>query len=530
VKNRKDTITLALVFSMAVLLFGTLPAFGQDITDTSVPLDESLLFGADSTILTVIDTDVASTSVIDLVDDTKTYPVFLVEGSANVSLRGTFFPYGAGLTDAQSLLGAVNIRGFSLTFLPSKDIQLETSASASILPSGAETFAADASADMRASEFVRLHASLSFDYEKPDESSSEDNAGDGLAIEEVFLDTSIERSVFFRIGKQRISWGVGNWFKPADVLSLSAIDPDDPGADRDGPFAVKVDVPFGLNHATLYIVPPVDSEDLGQFSAAQRTDFVVGGFELSLAGFYRSDFAAKPRAMLMFTGTAGNFDLYGENVVLWGADRLYVRADGLGGYETFRVENTAVFQSTLGAKYSYSSSDGLGINLHVQAYYNGSGYEDSSILRVPAAAAAISATDGYLPSDLSRAGAGMYYLAGSVSMSARFGEGASLTNISLGGYGLANFSDGSARFKPSLDLSIGSEGSKFTLQLSALASLGVASSEYAPQGTMVTPALSTKLFNDISLTLSAPLNLDSGLAVTKAQVNFSLDWSILDLE
>ncbi|MDI9427647.1 MAG: hypothetical protein QM400_06625, partial [Spirochaetota bacterium] len=70
-----------------------------------------------------------------------------------------------------------------------------------------------------------------------------------------------------RLGKQRISWGVGNWFKPSDILSLSAIDPDDPTAAREGPFAFKVDVPMKLNHLMLYMVPPV-SDDAASSSIA----------------------------------------------------------------------------------------------------------------------------------------------------------------------------------------------------------------------------------------------------------------------
>ncbi len=347
------------------------------------------------------------------------------------------------------------------------------------------------------------------------------------------MDTHINEKVFFRLGKQRIRWGVGYWYQPSDVLSLSAIDPDDPTAARDGPFAFKADMPMGLNHLMVYMVPPV-SESAASSSIATKYDLVVNGWELSFGGYGRADMLARPRAIFSFTGAIGPFDVYGENVLLYGSDRIYVRESSTtpGTYETYRQENSIFFQSTLGIKYSVSKSSGLSYSFHVQGYYNGTGYADSSILQNAKAIAAIKAAypDTYKGS-VTATGAGMWYLAGSASVSGRFGEGRNLTQVTGSAYAMTNFSDRSLRFNPKLEVAIGDRGGRATITLSCLTAMGNTGSEYAPKGNRTTPALSLSALNDaIELEVSAPISLNTDFSVKKVQTAFSLFWNAVQFD
>lgn len=517
-KNLKSGVLIG-ILSLLFLLF----PLEFSIAQTSLPaLDDDALFGGSGDIVTVIDTNVAATSVVELVKDTKTYPVFLVEGDLGAGMTSTLVPYGATGTDKNLLFGAVRLDNLSFTYAPVQDVDFNVTTSATLLPNSATDVSVSAYANLRTSEYTRLYASGIYNYKVS--SSSTVSTADGIALDEIFLDTSINRKFFFRLGKQRVSWGVGYWFKPADVLSLAQIDPDNPAAKREGPFAFKADMPFGFNHVTLYAVPPTDGS-IGKFSIAQRTDIVTGGFELSFAGFARTDLQARPRLMFMFTGALGPVDVYGENVALWGSDRTYVREKDGGGYELYRVENQLLFQSTLGLKYTWQNSDGLSASFHVQGYYNGTGYEDASILQIASARNLVKASETYTSNDLSQAG--MYYLGASVSFGARFGEGKKLTTTSLGSTALFNFSDGSMRFKPSWSLTIGSGGSVLNLAVSALTSLGNLYSEYAPQGNMVTPALTATINKTIQIVASAPLKFDEDYSLKKASLAMSLYWNVI---
>lgn len=514
------------ILAIAGVLFAcmaALPLAAQDISNTKIPLDESQLFGGDKDIVQVIDTNVASKSVIELVADTKTYPVFLVEGSGSVGMVGSFHPLGAGAGDNATVEGSVRLSNFVLTFLPNAATTFGLSASGTLQSAGNQEFKAGLTTDVRASEFSRFYASGNFRYALD---AGKDKTVSGFAVEEIFIDTAIDRKVFFRMGKQRISWGVGTWYQPADVLSLAAIDLDDPSASREGPFAFKVDIPFGLNHSTTYVTPPTAEDDI-HVSVAQRVDLIVGGFELSLGGFVRSDMEAKPRIMVMLTGTLGDFDLYGENVAAWGSDRTYVRVKSGGDYETYTIDNLPVFQSTIGAKYSWSNSDGLSLSAHLQGYYNGTGYADSTILLDPGAKAVLKVSPLYAASDIAQAG--MFYLAGNGSLSFDLGADDMSSTVTLGGSARYNFSDMSLSATPSLGLDLGSSRD-FSLTLSAAASFGEMGSEYAKDGNKVTPKITVKALDDLTASVSVPILMGADFEPDKIDVDFSLLWNVISFD
>jgi len=499
-------------------------------------IDENELFGGPKDIVTVIDPNVASAGTVQLVEDTKTYPVFLISGSAGAGLYGNYTPLGGSSSDKQTLYGAVDISDLEFDYLPAKNLHFSLSTNLLAVPNQILAASATAYADLRQSDLVRLYVSGSFNYDPSSYlSTNKEYESPTFSLDELFVDTHIEETIFFRLGKQRISWGVGNWFKPSDVLSLSAIDPDDPTAAREGPFAFKVDVPMKLNHLMVYIVPPISENNAASSSAASKYDLVVNGWELSFGAYARADMLARPRAIFSFTGAIGSFDVYGENVLLYGSDRIYARESSTPGtYEAYSIENKPFFQSTLGVKYSKSYSGGLSYSIHVQGYYNGMGYADSSIMQNAAATAAITEAieddypTAYRYSD-SSTDAGMWYLAGSASVSGRFGEGNSLTRVTGSVYALANFSDGSLRFNPQLKVQVGDEGGKVSFTISDLTSIGDVGSEYAKNGNITTPALTVSLLNSqVSLQASVPIKLNADYSVKKVQTKFSILWNAIE--
>lgn len=526
----KNWHTIVSVTIAAMFLFSIQGTWAQASSEPSsqIPplvIDENALFGGTRDIVTVIDPNVASAGTVKLVQDTKTYPVFLISGDAGAGIYGAYTPRGAIATDPQALYGAVNISGLEFDYLPTKDIHFSLTSNLLALPNQMLATSLSAFADLRQSDLVRLYASGSFNYDPSSYLSTKTYGTPTFSLNELFVDTKIEGQAFFRLGKQRISWGVGNWYKPSDVLSLSSIDPDNPTASREGPFAFKVDVPMKLNHLMVYMVPPVTGI-ADASSLASKYDLVVQGWELSFAGYGRADMLARPRGIVMFTGALGAFDVYGENVVLYGSDRTYVRESSTtpGSFDTYRLENSPFFQSTLGIKYSTSNSNGLSFSLQVQGYYNGTGYTDSSILQNAAARKAVTQSSTYMSGDLTQAG--MWYLAGSTSLSNRFGEGRNLTQVTGSAYVLTNFSDGSLRVNPQLQVQVGDQGGKASFTLSSLTAIGPALSEYAPTGKKTTPALTVGLLNDaVNLQTSVPIFFNDDFSIKKVQTQFSIFWN-----
>ncbi len=524
----RRSIPLAIVAIFALFGANLWAQTSSTPTSTSVTppavIDENQLFGGSKDIVTVIDPATAAAGNVQLVKDTKTYPVFLISGTAGAGLYGNYTPVGSGSSDLQTLYGAVNISGLEFDYLPTKDLHFSLANDLLAVPNQILAASVTGYADLRMSDLVRLYASGAFNYDPTSYLSTTKYSSPAFSLVELFVDTQINNQIFFRLGKQRISWGVGYWYKPSDVLSLSAIDPDNPTAAREGPFAFKVDVPMKLNHLMVYMVPPVTGL-ADSSSIASKYDLVVGGWELSLAGYARADMLARPRGIFTFTGAVGPFDVYGENVLLYGSDRTYVRPGSTpGAYETYRVEDLPFFQSTLGIKYSASYSNGLSYALHVQGYYNGTGYADSSILQNAAARTAVRNSGTYQANDLTQAG--MWYLAGSASLSGRFGEGRNLTQVTGSVYALRNFSDTSMRFNPQLQIQVGDQGGRATFTFSDLTAIGPSLSEYAPNGNKTTPAVTVGILNDaVDLQASVPILLNSDFSVKKVQTEFSIFWN-----
>ncbi|UCF96557.1 MAG: hypothetical protein JSV89_15450, partial [Spirochaetaceae bacterium] len=228
---------------------------------------------------------------------------------------------------------------------------------------GASTFssrlAADLYFDARPERNFRVFGKVKTAYEYP--------ADWEIEIFELFSDFQIRDLLFFRVGKQTIQWGVGYFFSPADVLNLVSIDPEDPEAEREGPIAVKAQLPFSAHNAYLYLVTN-DMEEPSQIAVAPKLELLLGSYELGIGGFYQIDLT--PKGILTLTGPLRDLDLFAEAMLQWGSDRTFV--DFSPPPATYTIEGKLLFSGTAG--FSYLKSD-WNLSLFAQYFFNGQGYD-----------------------------------------------------------------------------------------------------------------------------------------------------------
>ena len=171
--------------------------------------------------------------------------------------------------------------------------------------------------DFRPASSVRLFGSLEVNSPYVDPAHPEDTAiaFSPVLVDELFLDYTLAELLFFRLGKQEITWGQGRLFNPGNFM-LNAIDG----------IALKGFLPLGPNGLTLVglgegvlgpIAPAYD--DLSELIAA------AGLFETSLSRltfgllvYYRIDPGLRTGAYLK-TPIAG-VDVALEGVLEWGPD------------------------------------------------------------------------------------------------------------------------------------------------------------------------------------------------------------------
>ena len=207
---------------------------------------------------------------------------------------------------------------------------------------------------------------------------------DIVRVKELFSDFTIGDALFLRGGKHTIAWGVGYFFSPADVLNLTAIDPEDPDAEREGPVSLRANLPIGFHNLYLYaIADPIDGGV--QLAAAPKAEVVLDGAEVGIGAYYHPD--RVPRAMATLSTSLLEFDLFVELEASLGSDRRFVeRAErGTGnrfGLRTARNTEDLFAAATAGLRYTYMpEAQDWSATFAGQYLWNGEGYEDAALLR-----------------------------------------------------------------------------------------------------------------------------------------------------
>jgi len=200
---------------------------------------------------------------------------------------------------------------------------------------------------------------------------------DIVRISELFSDFALDDTVFFRVGKQTLNWGVGYFFSPANLLNLSTIDPEDPDAELEGPLSIKANMPLGVDNLYGYVILPEDAKDPQDLAFAAKYEKVIAASEVGLGGYYR--YGQSPKAMVTVSSAIKDVSVFAEGVLGYGSDRTFVVANG-STYDTVTYDDRLFFSATIGGRYSWSAEEGdLGFSLIGQYYYNAEGYSDTDL-------------------------------------------------------------------------------------------------------------------------------------------------------
>jgi hypothetical protein len=177
-------------------------------------------------------------------------------------------------------------------------------------------------------------------------------ADDIVHLDELFADFTVGDSLFLRAGKQTMKWGVGYFFSPADLLSLSEIDPEDPEADLEGPVGLKANMAAGTNNLYLYGIIPEEASVPSDIALASKFELIAGAAEIGFGGYYLHDRNAA--GMVTMTGALWDLDLFAEAVV------------------QYDFIQDPWPEATIGQRYSWDHAESeLAFSLTGQLYYTG---------------------------------------------------------------------------------------------------------------------------------------------------------------
>jgi len=327
-----------------------------------------------------------------------------------------------------------------------------------------------------------------------------------IRVFELFSDFSWNDSVYFRFGKQTVNWGVGYYFSPANIINLESIDVLNPGAQLEGPVALRVLYPIPGTQHTLWAYAVLDTEKMmgGELkpedtALAAKAEFVVSGWELGIGGSYLKDESL--RGMLTARGSIGNISIFGEATLSRGSDKNWLQ-DAMP--ITYRTDTTSpFFNGTAGFSYINSENN---YSIIGQYLFNGEGYDDQEIADLITDVRAnetsiktiLKAITPYIDQELLFKG----FVARNISMSGQHYAAVTfsksellLEDLSFSVFAMGNLSDFSGLIKPTLSYAF-IDG--LSLSTSASFAVGYDNGEYV-------------VLNDgRALSLSVSLTLGSG--------------------
>ncbi len=457
-------VRTVLAAALAVMAFaGT--SFAEDL---SIVTDESALFGDDpASIIESVETSTAGSALSTFLknETVRIGGSFTGSVGANWTMRD---PWSAPALDAYAL---------------------------DSVASGTLFF------DARPEEDFRVYGKMkaAYPFATSADSDGRKNAVDvpNLQVFELFADWNWNDALFLRFGKHTIKWGVGYFFSPADVLNLSAIDPEDPTAQREGPVSLRLhySVPGTQTNIWAYAIMPSKAAERDKpeyIASAAKLEFLLArSWEIGLGGYYKYDSA--PRAVLTATGSIWKLNVFGEAVASWGSDKTFVTTVSATQPDfviTTDYDSGVFFSGTAGFMYSNAEYDW---SVAAQYRYNGEGYADAErearikearsnetdiTQKLSAAGQPSSAYSAFLKGLMYDSG--RHYAALNLSKSELFTK-----NLSASVFAIANLSDFSGFATPSIAYKL---FDKTSLSISATFVFGGADAEYVVlnEGTALT--------------------------------------------
>ena len=297
--------------------------------------------------------------------------------------------------------------------------------------------------DARPDEDTRFYGAVKTAWPFPENTS----------LFELFADRTWNDQLFFRFGKHTVKWGVGYFWSPADVINISQIDVHDPTAQREGPISLRLHVPILKTQQNFWAYALLDKNasaetlSLKDVALALKYEFLLDTYEIGIGTFYQYEKA--PKAMVTVTGSLWRFNLFGEAVLSWGSDKIWV--DSVTPMTTSQDDKGLYASFTIGFTYLDTPDN---FTFVFQYFYNGEGYslgKRERIVSNDADVALLLATLGSATETQQEALSGLLYQSGMhyvgmyLNKSKLFNE-----NLSVGLLSITNLTDLSGILQPTI--------------------------------------------------------------------------------
>lgn len=203
-----------------------------------------------------------------------------------------------------------------------------------------------------------------------------------VALDQLWVNFDVGRTVFVTAGRQRIKWGTGRFWNPTDFLNQQTLDPLAIFDERPGSDLVKAHLPIESLGWNLYAVANLDGatspEEVG---GAARAEVLLGTTELALSAGARKD---TPLRLGADVSTAiWLFDVRVEGAVSHDVKAAFYEGDFDLGSGTFPTQvdrsDDWIAQVVAGTEVEIGYSDTDSFFLGAEYFFNDAGYENADL-------------------------------------------------------------------------------------------------------------------------------------------------------
>jgi hypothetical protein len=176
-----------------------------------------------------------------------------------------------------------------------------------------------------------------------------DSSNVDFSIKELFVDANIERTVYFRTGKQVLQWGRCYFWNPTDLVNVERKSVEPQIGYREGAYGVKMHIPFGTKYNLYGFLDMKRLTSVDSLAGAFRSEVLIGTTEIGVELCGKKD--REPVFGMDFSTTIFDVEINGE--ISLESGKNYNVINGLKANESlidFIARSPANMESTIGNK------------------------------------------------------------------------------------------------------------------------------------------------------------------------------------
>ncbi len=299
------------------------------------------------------------------------------------------------------------------------------------------------------------------------QSATATNNALAISLKEVFMDMNINKSIYFRTGKQVLQWGRTYLWNPTDLINVEkrSFSLLNQMQYREGAYGAKMHIPFTTAANFYSFADFTNVTNIDEVGIAAKYEIVLSGSEIAFSAWSKKGYM--PVYGFDFSTRSGDIDIKGELSLSYGDNLAKVREQN-GTTNVYQITNTWVPKISLGFSKYFEWVFKDRISIITEFFYNDSGYSEN-IFQNPSLKAALLANNLYIMNYY-----GKYYGAILTSIS-KFPINDMTFNTNI----MSNLADGSGIISTGLMFT---PINNFTLGLTLSGFFGPAQAEYTYNG------------------------------------------------